>query len=316
MINQQYAFIELQNYKVKNNLVKIKSLKIQTSSFTAFIKQLKKYSGKDYPMHMHKDSYNINASYMNVKTLEEVLRDYYDYYLPREKDFAYNRTSIHTFIDNIKNYINSIYAKFLINEEQSLEITNRLKNLRIKWNIFSKGQQVVLYGNLLEELTELARAKDEYEAIDALLDISVFMINATDNYQLKEYLLKYVKLENNNLHTMVQLCSNYFEPITRNHTKATEIVRFALETIYALGYNPYKCFIEVLKHLESREQDPKQKQEWLEKKAQGIKITEKFMKDKTIKVYEPNYESCKLTKYELEDRNNPFFKVKTNEKEN
>lgn len=65
-----------------------------------------------------------------------------------------------------------------ITPQQVQEIQDRLKQWKAERHLTVEISRAGLIGNLLEELTELERSDTIYEYIDALMDISVFCINA------------------------------------------------------------------------------------------------------------------------------------------
>lgn len=64
---------------------------------------------------------------------------------------------------------------------EALEIQNQLRDWCKVRRLNPEISRAGLIGNLLEELTELERSADIYDYADALMDISVFCINAMDN---------------------------------------------------------------------------------------------------------------------------------------
>lgn len=59
-----------------------------------------------------------------------------------------------------------------------ITVEQKLQQWMTERHLTEEGQRKGLVGNLLEEYTEFARATTDYERIDALCDICVFLINA------------------------------------------------------------------------------------------------------------------------------------------
>lgn len=120
------------------------------------------------------------------------------------------------------------------------------------WNkereITEFGQRKNLVANLLEELTEFKRAKDENEKIDALCDIAVFSLGLTpvdiDYMDFSELL-------------PTRTSKDFAEMIgTFDKTDCLaiviDIVKLAYKEICKRGYNPILAMDETLKEIESR----------------------------------------------------------------
>ena len=71
-----------------------------------------------------------------------------------------------------------------------------------------------------------------------------------------------------------------------------DIQVFCINETELMGYDNIKCNKEIFSEINSREQDPIQKEEWLKNGAVGKWQKDKFQKDWTL--YKANYESCKL----------------------
>ena len=71
-----------------------------------------------------------------------------------------------------------------------------------------------------------------------------------------------------------------------------DIQVFCINETELMGYDNIKCNKEVFEEINSREQDPEQKQQWVKYGAVGKWQKYKFQKDWTL--YKANYESCKL----------------------
>ena len=63
-------------------------------------------------------------------------------------------------------------------KEQFYEINQRLEKWRRQRHLTKEKQRLGYLGNVYEEVSEYYRAKDEYEKIDAIMDITVFTLNS------------------------------------------------------------------------------------------------------------------------------------------
>ena len=63
-------------------------------------------------------------------------------------------------------------------QEQFYEINQRLEKWRRQRHLTKEKQRLGYLGNTYEEVSEYYRAKDKYEKIDAIMDITVFTLNS------------------------------------------------------------------------------------------------------------------------------------------
>lgn len=114
-------------------------------------------------------------------------------------------------------------------------------------NLTAKQQDENLLGNVLEELTELTRAKTDSERIDALCDIVVFTINAYgDKFSYADYTGYEVRNENA-IHNLIRVVT---QDIQCNAHK--DVVLICFGSMRLLGYDPFKAMVETLKEISSR----------------------------------------------------------------
>lgn len=136
--------------------------------------------------------------------------------------------------------------------QELIEIRGRLGEWCNERQLTLQSQQAGYIGNVLEELTEYARAKTIFDQVDALCDIIVFSINATDSQRqilLERYADHDIKASPERLAKAVLdgiddglIIPSYFSnPVC----VCVNVLRF-------LGFNPYKCLDETLKEIESR----------------------------------------------------------------
>ena len=71
-----------------------------------------------------------------------------------------------------------------------------------------------------------------------------------------------------------------------------DIQVFCINETELMGFDNIKCNKEVFSEINSREQDPKQKEEWLKSGAVGK--WQKNRRQESCTLYKANYESCKL----------------------
>ncbi|MCV3428476.1 hypothetical protein L8W41_07015 [Campylobacter sp. IFREMER_LSEM_CL1904] len=163
--------------------------------------------------------------------------------------------------------------------EQFNEIKERLTKYREIRHLTYENQQARFLGNVLEEVSEYFRAKNDLERIDALCDIAVFCFNAFDfkytkeiklnkNYfsciisdlaYLSKYLIDYLKekediynLDISNKEKLLKLegLEIRFKPFFQEHIN--NIINYIIYISKDLGFDFYKCMIETIKEIESK----------------------------------------------------------------
>lgn len=186
--------------------------------------------------------------------------------------------------------------------QELIDIRGRLGEWCNARHLTLQSQQVGYIGNVLEELTEYARAKTIFDQVDALCDIIVFSINATDSQ-------KQILIEKDNLIKTAnpeKLAKAVLDGIDNGEILALYFnnpVCVCINTLYFLGFNPYKCLDETLKEIESRT---------------GKYDTEikKFVKDKgaySLSDFRDRYPE--LDDYEVKEQGNTFIASKDNNKQ-
>lgn len=161
----------------------------------------------------------------------------------------------------------SNYIK-LLNYKEYLTILKGLTEFKKERDLTSDIQLDGLLGNLLEELCELERAQTDLESIDALCDIIVFLLNATeytdiDNINQDELINNFIgTYPNANIEKFEYSTEELIELITKcpkNLKDGREIISTINIAIFILtmmisklGYNPYKCMMETIKEISSR----------------------------------------------------------------
>ncbi|MGQ2683405.1 hypothetical protein ACT6CD_08790 [Campylobacter coli] len=166
-------------------------------------------------------------------------------------------------------------------EIQFNEIKERLSKWRKDRHLTYRKQRNGFLGNVYEEVSEYYRSMNEYEQIDALMDIIVFTVNSFDfDYKLNEYevisttyftsvlntltniarTLRYYykevyKIENSDLDDKekeleLEKIEKEFRPSFQQH--AWSIIYEVKDLTEDLGFDFYKCTLETIKEIESR----------------------------------------------------------------
>lgn len=114
-------------------------------------------------------------------------------------------------------------------------------------NLTKRQQDENLLGNVLEELTELTRAKTDSERIDALCDIVVYTINAYGGKFSYQHYTGYDTRNKNALHNLIRVIT---QDIQCNAHK--DVVLICFGSMRLLGYDPFKAMNETIKEIQSR----------------------------------------------------------------
>lgn len=192
-----------------------------------------------------------------------------------------------------------------------MNFKEELAKYREKRSITLDSQLPGLTSNLLEEVTELSRATELVDIIDAMLDYNVFLANAIEGIDIDPILdpeiLKEIEEKHKKLSVMTQedlalykksLISLLLEgirasiAITMPNIKQEHIDSFTeylngiiiniKSSITLLNYDYAKCLEEVIKAIHTR-------------KGHWDSTICKFVKDKVQPDrYEPDYTNCKL----------------------
>lgn len=144
-------------------------------------------------------------------------------------------------------------------------LTEELREWRSIRNI-TKADYLVFVGNVLEELLEPIWSKNVIE---------INKQEILDNYFNNTYKLLDSKLIINDIIDAIQ-----------------DIQVFCINETELMGYDNLKCNDEVFQEINSREQDPQQKEEWKLKGAYGK--WHKWQEQPKETLYKANYEDCRL----------------------
>lgn len=149
-----------------------------------------------------------------------------------------------------------------MNLNEIKDIHAQLKQWREARHLEVKKQRENLLGNILEELTELARAKTEHEHIDALCDICVFTINSIpDDYNFNELFSDERRTRKNYYSKKAEallLMSHISDLLLRDESTIgsgyhlSQILLDVFASMHSLGYDPYTCMLETIKEINSR----------------------------------------------------------------
>lgn len=192
-----------------------------------------------------------------------------------------------------------------------MDFKEELTKYREKRSITLESQLPGLTSNLLEEVTELSRATELVDVIDAMLDYNVFLANAIEGIEIDPVLdpeiVKEIEEKHKKLSVMTNedlalykksLISLLLEgirasiAITMPNIKQEHIDSFTeylngiiiniKSSITLLNYDYAKCLEEVMKAIHTR-------------KGHWDSTICKFVKDKVQPDrYEPDYTNCKL----------------------
>jgi hypothetical protein len=192
-----------------------------------------------------------------------------------------------------------------------MNFKEELAKYREKRSITLESQLPGLTSNLLEEVTELSRATELVDVIDAMLDYNVFLANAIEGIEIDPVLdpeiVKEIEEKHKKLSVMTNedlalykksLISLLLEgirasiAITMPNIKQEHIDSFTeylngiiiniKSSITLLNYDYAKCLEEVMKAIHTR-------------KGHWDSTISKFVKDKVQPDrYEPDYTNCKL----------------------
>lgn len=192
-----------------------------------------------------------------------------------------------------------------------MNFKEELAKYREKRSITLESQLPGLTSNLLEEVTELSRATELVDVIDAMLDYNVFLANAIEGIDIDPVLdpeiVKEIEEKHKKLSVMTNedlalykksLISLLLEgirasiAITMPNIKQEHIDSFTeylngiiiniKSSITLLNYDYEKCLEEVIKAIHTR-------------KGHWDSTISKFVKDKVQPDrYEPDYTNCKL----------------------
>lgn len=130
--------------------------------------------------------------------------------------------------------------------QQSLELSQALTKWREERHLTTNMQLLGYIPNMLEELTELYRAKDDYERVDALCDMLVFTFNTYPN-------ISYTKPVLNKINAPIEeQILDAINSYARDKSMPIWLFGICVDGIIELGYDPYLAMQETIKEISSR----------------------------------------------------------------
>lgn len=153
------------------------------------------------------------------------------------------------------------------------DLETRLAVWRAERHLTTAGQKEGLLANILEELTEFVRAKDDNERVDSICDIIVFLINSKNSP---------VKIQESKIDGIIT--AQIFVELVFNNMYDDRTISLCSCMLEQLGYDSYKCMLETIKEISSRI-------------GHFDETIGKFVKDKSpeaqAKWYKADYNKCK-----------------------
>lgn len=214
-------------------------------------------------------------------------------------------------------------TRVLITNQQVESINKRLEKWMTDRRITQQHQYSILTELLQEELDELIKGGENNnitEIVDAITDLVVVFANGTGGIKIFEEDMMYddLDIDYENIKDIVSYCVEDTKHILNNYKKEGADISyypyFMFDALMDLGYEPYLCMDETIKHIESRRQNPEQEKQWLElqekinnyvlengyNSVEIEKMKEGFGKWDKMKnqkdVYVPDFNKCKVVR--------------------
>ena len=132
---------------------------------------------------------------------------------------------------------------------QTTDIVLQLEKWCNERHLDKETQRKGLVANLLEELSEFYRAKDEYEQVDALCDMIVFCINS-----LGRDVLSFMQQVQSDTMVKEGTIISLVDKLQESNHKLFiyMVIKLADKQLKQLGYDTYKCLLETIKEISSR----------------------------------------------------------------
>ena len=132
---------------------------------------------------------------------------------------------------------------------QTTDIVLQLEKWCNERHLDKETQRKGLVANLLEELSEFYRAKDEYEQVDALCDMIVFCINS-----LGRDVLSFMQQVQSDTMVKEGTIISLVDKLQESNHKLFiyMIIKLADKQLKQLSYDTYKCLLETIKEISSR----------------------------------------------------------------
>ena len=172
---------------------------------------------------------------------------------------------------------------------QTTDIILQLEKWCNERHLDKETQRKGLVANLLEELSEFYRAKDEYEQVDALCDMIVFCINS-----LGRDVLSFMQQVQSDTMVKEGTIISLVDKLQESNHKLFiyMVIKLADKQLKQLGYDTYKCLLETIKEISSRT-------------GEFNSSINKFVKEPGAYSYQEAYKLAKqTTEYNLLDSEN------------
>ena len=133
-------------------------------------------------------------------------------------------------------------------QEQFYEINQRLEKWRRQRHLTKEKQRLGYLGNTYEEVSEYYRAKDKYEKIDAIMDITVFTLNS--------FYIDYDEYVDSDQSLVVTQIEPIINRINQNGLINMDYEYILIRELELLtdsfGFDFYNCMIETINEIDSR----------------------------------------------------------------
>lgn len=172
---------------------------------------------------------------------------------------------------------------------QTTDIVLQLEKWCNERHLDKETQRKGLVANLLEELSEFYRAKDEYEQVDALCDMIVFCINS-----LGRDVLSFMQQVQSDTMVKEGTIISLVDKLQESNHKLFiyMVIKLADKQLKQLGYDTYQCLLETIKEINSRT-------------GKFNSNINKFVKEPGAYSYQEAYKLAKqTTEYDLLDSEN------------
>lgn len=143
------------------------------------------------------------------------------------------------------------FKNMIITPKQLFDLHEDLKKWKADRHLSTEGQRMGLIGNLLEELSEFARAQTPTEQVDALCDMIVFLMNSYDCLVFNDY--RNAGHDTITLRPESDCITDLICDTADLHRNLPEkLILILMDNIYALGYSPISAMLETIAEISSR----------------------------------------------------------------
>lgn len=204
------------------------------------------------------------ADHITNNMVSHALNELYWDYAEQEQDFdTFMCDYVKPALDEASDRFVSHKENPVIQYETQVKLDAIMDSLQ-EWcklrNLTTTQQNHDLLGNVLEELTELARAKTDNERIEALCNIVVYTISA---YDAKFYYGECIGYDVRNEDKLL----NFISVVTQSIQCVSHIyiVYMCFGSMRQLGYDPFECMNQTIKEIISNSE------KWNKKLGQFVK---------------------------------------------